>query len=264
MNYTKEMHLASSGYCMPFEQSEGEIQLTHTYGEQADGTFRHDLGFATRHNLLRAMADGVVSGIGSQPDSGLFQAIRYGDYEVTYGGLTNVLAGFGKKVHAGSAVSVSGSELTLRVTYRGEEIHPVDFLTMIYGNLKMMGQPTELETIEMDIPNGYDADQREIEELMLRFYPDYLAQIHGGGYRVPEHTVQSLRNIFSLSSVKNYFYESLPSYSNPLGLGERAMPLAAKVQNLLIGDFLNFLALRHQIYLSSWSESDKKKVVTQP
>jgi hypothetical protein len=42
------------------------------------------------------------------------------------------------------------------------------------------------------------------------------------------------------------------------------MPLAAKVQNLLIGDFLNFLALRHQIYLSSWSESDKKKVVTQP
>jgi hypothetical protein len=41
------------------------------------------------------------------------------------------------------------------------------------------------------------------------------------------------------------------------------MPIAAKVQNLLIGDFLNYLALRQQIFLSTLSESDKKKDVTQ-
>jgi hypothetical protein len=72
-----------------------------------------------------------------------------------------------------------------------------------------------------------------------------------------------LRNIFSLSAIKNYFFELLPSYSNPMGLGQRAMPIAAKVQNLLIGDFLNYLALRQQIFLSTLSESDKKKDVTQ-
>ena len=42
------------------------------------------------------------------------------------------------------------------------------------------------------------------------------------------------------------------------------MPIAAKVQNLLIGDFLNYLALRHEIFLSTLSENDKKKRQTKP
>ena len=85
-----------------------------------------------------------------------------------------------------------------------------------------------------------------------------------GGYRVPEHTEQSLRNIFSQSAVKNYFYEMIPSLANPLGIGDRSMPIAAKVQNLLISDFLNYLALRHEIFLSTLSENDKKKRPTKP
>ncbi len=52
----------------------------------------------------------------------------------------------------------------------------------------------------------------------------------------------------------------MPSISNPLGIGQRAMPLACKVQNLLIADFLNYLALRHGIYLSTLSEVLKKKL----
>jgi hypothetical protein len=127
-----------------------------------------------------------------------------------------------------------------------------------------MGKPAEIDTIEMDIPTDFDDDRKEIESLMLRFYPTYLSDVNTGLYHVPDHTEQSLRNIFSLSAIKNYFYELLPSYANPLGLGQRSMPIAAKVQNLLIADFLNYMALRHQIYLSTWSESDKKKVVTQP
>jgi hypothetical protein len=42
-------------------------------------------------------------------------------------------------------------------------------------------------------------------------------------------------------------------------VADRAMPLAAKVQNLLIADFLNYLALRHQIFLSTMDAASKKK-----
>ena len=145
----------------------------------------------------------------------------------------------------------------------------MEFLAMLYGNLLAMrqqGHPgmPELETMEMDIPTMYDDDREEIEELMLRFYPEYLLEVGNGGYRVPEHTEQSLRNIFSLSAVKNYFYETMPSLANPLGIGSRSMPIAAKVQNLLIGDFLNYLALRHEIFLSTLSENDKKKRQNKP
>ena len=85
-----------------------------------------------------------------------------------------------------------------------------------------------------------------------------------GQYVTPQHAEQSLRNIFSLSAAKHYFYEAMPSISNPLGIGQRAMPLACKVQNLLIADFLNYLALRHGIYLSTLSEVLKKNSMTKP
>ena len=42
--------------------------------------------------------------------------------------------------------------------------------------------------------------------------------------------------------MKNYFFETLPSMANPLGMGMRSIPLAEKVQNLLIADFLNYMA----------------------
>ena len=72
-----------------------------------------------------------------------------------------------------------------------------------------------------------------------------------GEYIVPEYTEQSLRNVFTVGAAKNYFFESMPSMANPLGIGSRALPLAGKVQNLLIADFLNYLALRHNVYLST-------------
>ena len=55
----------------------------------------------------------------------------------------------------------------------------------------------------------------------------------------------------TMGAVKEYFYENMPSISNPLGLGHKAMPLACKVQNLLIADFLHYLALRHGVFLST-------------
>ena len=257
MDYIKEMNLASaSGYCMPFEERDGEVKMLLGYGEQhhpktGEKFFHHGVDFGTHRYILAAVADGVVTGIGSNPTHGLFQVTRYGKYEVTSAHL----------------VAISGDLLHMEVRYDGEEINPIDFLAMLYGNLRMMRQQghtgmPDFETIEMDIPTDYDDDQDEVEELMLRFYPDYLSEIGSGMYRVPEHTAQSLRNIFSLSAIRNYFYEVIPSLANPLGIGTRAMPIAAKVQNLLISDFLNYLAFRHGVFLSTLDGNGKKKDLT--
>lgn len=40
------------------------------------------------------------------------------------------------------------------------------------------------------------------------------------------------------------------------------MPIAAKVQNLLISDFLGYLAFRHGVFLSMLDENGKKKDLT--
>lgn len=270
MDYTQEMNLASaSGYCMPFEERDGDVRLLLSYGEQVhpktgEKFFHQGTDFATNRYILMAVADGTVTGIGSNPTHGLFQTARYGKYEVTYAHLARVMVPFGARLRAGSILSISGDLLHMEVRYDGDRINPVDFLTMLYGNLKMTlqqghtGMP-DFETIEMDIPTDYDDGQEEIDGLMLRFYPDYLSDIGKGLYHLPEHTVQSLRNVFFLSAVRNYFYETVPSLANPLGVGTRAMPIAAKVQNLLIGDFLNYLAIRHGVFLSSLGKPVKKK-----
>ena len=114
----------------------------------------------------------------------------------------------------------------------------------------------------MTIATDYENDREEIEKLMLRFLPFYMEDLRSGAYTLPEHTEQSLRHLFTMGAVKEYFYERMPSLANPLGLGHRALPLAGKVQNLLIRDFLNYLALRHEIFLSTTDKGLKKNSVT--
>lgn len=271
MRYTEEMMLQSkSGFCMPFEERGKDVELTLSYGKQkhpVTGTvfFHHGLDFEANHYLLSALASGTVSGIGNDATHGIYQVIRYGKYEVTYSHLANVFVNFGQTVKAGNIVALSGDRLHFEVKFDGKEINPIDFLTMLYGNVKAMEQTDktgfpEFETYDMNIATQYDKDQKEIEELMLRFMPSYMEDLYKGMYVTPQHAEQSLRNIFTLSAAKHYFYEAMPSISNPLGIGQRAMPLACKVQNLLIADFLNYLALRHGIYLSTLSEVLKKKL----
>ena len=271
MRYTEEMMLQSkSGYCMPFEERGKDVELALGYGNQkhpvtGEPFFHHGLDFEANHYLLSALASGTVAGIGNDAMHGIYQVIRYGKYEVTYAHLANVFVNFGQMVKAGHIVALSGDKLHFEVKFDGKEINPIDFLTMLYGNVKAMEQTgkngfPEFETYDMSIATQYDKDQKEIEELMLRFIPSYMEDLYRGMYVTPQHTGQSLRNIFSLSAAKHYFYEAMPSISNPLGIGQRAMPLACKVQNLLIADFLNYLALRHGIYLSTLSEVLKKKL----
>ena len=105
---------SESGYCMPFEAPQGkEVEVTLGYGEQTDpGTgkpfFHHGIDFNARYYRLSAVASGIVSGVGNDPIHGICQTIRYEEYEVTYGHLSNVFAQFGQRVKAGQTVALSG------------------------------------------------------------------------------------------------------------------------------------------------------------
>ena len=271
MQFTHEMILQSdSGYCMPFEEKNKDVEMSLGYGKQkhpktGEKFFHHGIDFDVKHYLLSAVATGKVSGLGNDAIHGIYQVIRYGNYEVTYSHLSNVFANYGQVVKAGQVVAVSADMLHMEVKYNGEEMNPLEFLTMIYGNLKTMeqqgqvGAVPQFVTIDMDVHTMYDKDQKEIEELMMRFFPDYMSDMSNGLYSIPEHTELALRNIFTMSAMKNYFYETLPSMANPLGMGARSIPLAEKGQNLLIADFLNYLALRHHVFLSTMSALEKKK-----
>ena len=264
-----------SGYCMPFEEREKEVEMLLGYGKQrhpqtGEEFFHHGVDFNAPHYLLSAIATGVVTGIGTDSVHGAYQIIRYGDYEVTYSHLGNAFANYGKKVSAGQVVSVSGDILHMEVRYKGEELNPIEFLTMIYGNIRSMErqkkpfEATDFVTIEGDIHTHYDADRQEIEQLLLRFFPAYMTDLNSGMYALPSRTEQTLRNIMTMAGMKNYFFETMPSMENPMGLGRRSIPLAEKVQNLLIEDFLSYLALRHNTFLSTWSDELKKKFMSKP
>lgn len=275
MRYTEEMILhSSSGYCMPFEEKDKEVEITLGFGEQkhplTGEIFVHQgLDFNINKYLLAGLATGIVIAIGNDKTHGVYQTIKYGKYEVTYGHLANVFVHFGQHVKAGSIVALSGDLLHFGVKFDGEVLNPIEFLTMLYGNLKATEQTgrnefTEFQNFEMDIATPYDNDQQEIEELMIRFLPTYMKELHQGVYVLPERTEQSLRNIFTISANKNYFFETMPTISNPLGIGQKAMPLACKVQSILIADFLNYLALRQNVYLSTMNEVLKKKFTMMP
>lgn len=248
MKYTEEMILRSqSGYCMPFEETEGkDVSMSLGYGEQTYPTtgepfFHHGVDFDVRRYLLSAVADGTVSGIGSNGIHGMFLTVRYGKYEVTYAHIGNVFVNYGQTVRAGQTVAMSGDLLHIGTRFDGEEIDPLDFLTMLYGNV-MASQQTDFGnetalTLDASVPYT----EQELEALLWQWLPDYLEAIRRGWYEVPERTALSLRNIFSIGASKRYFFETMPSMSNPLGIGRRSLPLVGKVQNLLITDFLNYL-----------------------
>lgn len=192
MKYTEEMILHSdSGYCMPFEEPRGkDVELSLGYGEQVHPTtgekfFHHGIDFKARCYMLSAVASGIVSGVGNDPVHGICQTVRYGGYEVTYGHLSNVFAQFGQRVEAGQTVALSGERLHIEVKFKGEELNPIEFLTMLYGNIKALQEtdgngPAGFYDTETGVTNDYEKDQREIEELMLRFLPLYMEDLQRG------------------------------------------------------------------------------------
>jgi hypothetical protein len=269
MKYTKEMILASeSGYCMPFAERDNEVEMTLGYGEQTHPLtgqrfFHHGVDLKARNYPLCAVADGVICGVGKDSQHGLYQVARYGKYEVKYARLSRITAEYGQLLKAGTTVARSGDRLHIEVRYDGEELNPLEFLTMLYANASTYpaggAAPGDIVLTDWDVHTLYEDARDEIEALMVRWLPDYMDDLQQGRYALPGHTEQTLRQVFTASARRNCFFEAMPSLVNPLGLAPRCKSLVEKVQNLLIGDFLNYLALCHQVYLSGDSDSDKKK-----
>lgn len=266
---------SASGFVMPFEAPSGEeVQISLGYGEQthpATGNkFMHGgVDLICHDRPLYAIASGVVVGAGTDAVHGNYIIVKYGKYEVKYGHVTEAYVPYGTAVTAGQQIAHSGDFLHLGVSFCGEPLDPMEFLGMIYGNILQLeslgikGQ-YKIDHLGINVKTDYDADQEELLQMMLRWLPMYMNEIRTGAYQPPRRTEQSLRNIFAQSAGRNYFYETIPSITNPLGLSSRGAPLASKVQNILIGDFLNYMALRHNTYLSSWDAEQKKNFLSRP
>lgn len=174
---------------MPFEEKNGRVEIIRPYGEDADGNFNHGVDFKTRNFLIAAVADGQVCGAMNSKD-GAVMLLQHGDYLVTYSHLKTRFAQVDQKVKAGMVVGMASDSLHVEVKYQEQEINPMEFLTMIYGNIKMLLQTgkvavPDFETIDMDVPTDFDENQEEIERLMLQWYPSYLADLAQGEYLLP-------------------------------------------------------------------------------
>ena len=284
MDIQHTMNLFSpSGYAMPFEADENTpIEVARNYGKSfnektGEECFSHGMDFRVhRGTWLKALATGVVSGISSDAQSGFSLTVNYpnyadgkrSSYDVTYGHISEAVCNFGKNVKAGDNVARCDGLLHVEVRFNGEETDPLEFLTMIRDNLivnsqkDMSGANPEIATLDFDVHTPYDAQQGEIDQLMMRYFGSYMTDLLCGNYHVPTQTEQGLRNVIAEGARSGAYYEHTPSMLNPLGLGHRSFSIIERVQTILITDFLNYLALMHSVFLSSMSEIEKKKLLT--
>ena len=187
---------------------------------------------------------------------------------MVYSHISESLCNFGRNVKASDNVARCEGMLHLEVRFNGDEINPSSFITMLRDNfmvqqqLNQSGANPEIATLDFDVHTPYDGQQKEIDQLLARYLPDYLNAVLHDRYMVPKATEQGLRDAFSEGFDRHLFFENTPSLANPLGLGRRSYSLLERVQTLLVGDFLHYLALMERVFLSSFSEAEKKKLLT--
>ena len=272
MEFSENMILQSeSGFSMPISDQENGIQILLPYGEQKNPTtgedfFHHGVDFVTTDAPVYAMASGVVAGIGTDPVHETYMRVRHGRYEVTYGHILSPAVNYGSPVIAGQPVAKSGHFLHVGVTFDGKDLNPLDFIGMIYGNVQQlaaMGMASKPNMVEFDIEaqTKYDKDKTDMTKYLSQYFPYYFQALCTGSYSPSDQFQNSLRNTFAQAASKHYYFESIPSTSNPLGLSERSQPLVSKVLNLLLDDFVRYLGLQQGMFLPSWSEEQKKTLV---
>lgn len=273
-NYMKDMLLESdSGYVMPFAAEEDkELPVSLGYGEQVHPftgeKFDHQgIDFAVSQTPLNALATGTVVGVGTDAVHDNYLVTKYGCYEVKYGHLSEAYVNYGKSVKAGQVIGKSGDFLHIGVTVKGRNIDPMEFLGMIWANMRQMEAigifgPVRPFVSAEKVKTDYDDDQEELEQMMSRWLASFFHDILAGKYMPAERSCNTLRNIFAQSADRNYHFEVIPSILNPLGLSGRAAPLAGKVQNVIIREFLKYMAVCHDTYLSSWDDAQKKNLMS--
>ena len=209
------------------------------------------------------MATGMVIGVGEDADHKKYIVVRYGKYDVTYKNISASYVPYGETVKAGKIIAKSGEYLHLGVIFDDEEMNPENFIAMVWANIQQLAamgidSTPIIDELGGDIKTSYDDCKDEILLLMLRWFPSYMNELTNGSYQMAQKTETTLRNILTQAADHNYFYESMPTVGNPLGLSKRSAPLAGKVQDILLGDFLAYLASRHGVFPLSWSEQQKK------
>lgn len=271
----KEMFLESaSGYMMPFPLEEKEeLQTTLGFGEQTHPItgekFTHKgVDFSIDTKPLYAIATGVIIGAGQDAIHDNYIVAKYGKYEVTYGHIEEAYTPYGTQVRAGQEIAKSGKILHLGVRFNGVDVDPSEFLSMIWANIEQLAamgvnQMLTIETLgEKKVTNSFEKDKDALLMMMLRWLPNYWNDLLSGAYTSSPRSEMSLRNIFNQAAAKEYFFEAMPSVGNPLGLSERSSVLAGKVQDILIKDFLSYMALNHNLYPATWDESQKKNFLS--
>lgn len=270
-NDYKEMLLESaSGYMMPFPLEESEdLPQTLGYGEQTHPMtgekFNHlGVDFAINGKPLYAIASGIIVGAGQDALHGNYIVARYGKYEVKYGHIDEAYTPYGTKVTAGQQIAKSGDILHLGVRFNGRDTDPMEFLAMVWANIQQLAAmginnlPTEELPGTKAVRTSYESDRDSILMMMLRWLPVYMNDLRNGAYTPPQRTDDSLRNILTQAASKSYYFETMPSIGNPMGLSGRSAPLAGKIQDILIEDFLSYMALNHNMYPQGWGDEQKK------
>lgn len=269
-NYKDMLLESASGYMMPFPLEEKDnIQATLAFGEQnhpltGEEFFHKGIDFPASDKSLYAIATGVIIGAGQDAVYDNYIVAKYGNYEVTYGHIAEAYTPYGTQVVAGQEIAKSGRFLHIGVRFDGVEIDPAEFLSMIWANIEQLAamgisQLPSMETLgDKKVENSFEQDKDALLMMMLRWLPSYWNDLMSGAYTSSKRADLSLRNIFRQAAEKNYFFESMPSIGNPLGLSGRSSILASKVQDILIDDFLSYMALNHNIYLPTWDETQKK------
>lgn len=276
-NYKDMLLESESGYMMPFPLNEDEeLPTTLGYGEQKNPLtgrlFNHKgVDFAVSDKPLYAIATGMVIGAGQETVHGNYIVSKYGKYEVMYGHISEAYTPYGTRIKAGQQIAKCGDFLHIGVRFNGEDIDPMEFLAMVWANIQQLAamgiknQPTAEKLGDRTIKTRFDEDQDEILMMMMRWLPSYMNDLRTGSYIPPRRFESTLRNIFTQAASKNYFFEKMPDVGNPLGLTGRSAPLAEKIQNLLLEDFLGYMVSRHSIFPSSWDDQQKKNfLIKQP
>ena len=280
MEYTNEMNLISpSGYCMPYLVNDGEqVKVLLGYGEQlhpknGEAFFYHGIDFETKNVPLRTVGSGFVTGVNSDMVHGLSLTVHYSNngsnsregYDVTYSHVAEAKVNWGNRVNASDIIALSSNLLHLEVRFNGEEIDPSLFLSMIYGNISTLEQEGKenpaVATLDMETHTKFDKDEPELSQMMGKYMGSYLKDVAFGNYQVPKNTAECLSEAFQSGKRNNLFFDVMPSMLNPLGLGTRAIALIQLIQEILIGDFLSYMAMKHRTFLSSMGEDEKKNLL---
>lgn len=271
MKYSPDMFLESrSGYCFPFRVEEGDkVSVILDYGEQihpktGDKFFHTGLDFSVRNKPLYAIATGMVTGVGNNEAHENYIVTRYGNYFVSYGHILEAAKKYGDEVSAGDVIATAGDFLHFGVKFKGEDINPNDFVDLVYANMQQLAaigeDPSKITEFRPEAKTEYDKYEKDIAPIMLRFFPQYLNDLHDGTYKPSPEFDNKLRELFSSTASQNYFYEQPPTIANPLGLSDRAAPLAARATDMIITDFLHYAAVKHNVFVPGWSAEQKKKL----